>query len=214
MYGDVDFTNKFMQQYGANKDAVNAARSFMLDDIVTSGDPIGLLNDRSKAAVFNRVFGPAYAEKVADFATVSNRLQRDVSDVSFRGETVPRTGIEMFTGMAPEQIISRFMNPVSGWRYGVTSLFSKFWANKASKATEARLKELLLNPTDAVKVFAAVKPRIDQLDRAKIDEVIAVGKKYGIRWGNDAVDDIQSGAARGALQAQGQPAPQQEEATQ
>jgi hypothetical protein len=214
MYADVGFTNKFMQQYGTNKDAVNAARSFMLDDIVTSGDPIGLLNDRSKAAVFNRVFGPAYAAKVADFATVSNRLQRDVSDVSFRGETVPKTGIEMFTGIAPEQIISRFMNPVSGWRYGVTSLFSKFWANKASKATEARLKELLLNPTDAVKVFAAVKPRIDQLDRAKIDEAIAVGKKYGIQWVKDAVDDIQSGAARGALQAQGQPAPQQEEGTQ
>lgn len=214
MYADVGFTNKFMQQYGANKDAVNAARSFMLDDIVTSGDPIGLLNDRSKAAVFNRVFGPAYAAKVADFATVSNRLQRDVSDVSFRGETVPRTGIEMITGIAPEQIISRIYNPVSGVTYAITSLASKFWAKKASEMTEARIKALLLNPTDAVKVFNTVKLRIDQLDRAKIDEAIAVGKKYGIQWVKDAVDDIQSGAARGALQAQGQPAPQQEEATQ
>ena len=214
MYGDVGFTNKFMQQYGANKDAVNAARSFMLDDIVTSGDPIGLLNDRSKAAVFNRVFGPTYAQKVADFATVSNRLQRDITDVSFRGETVPRTGIEELTGIPPEQIISRIYNPVSGATYAMTSLFSKFWAKKASEATEARLKELLLNPTDAVKVFNAVKPRIDRLDRAKVDEAIAVGKKYGIQWVKDAVDDIQSGATRGVLQVPGQPAPQQEEATQ
>ena len=214
MYGDVDFTNKFMKQYGANKDAVNAARSFMLDDIVTSGDPIGLLNDRNKAAVFNRVFGPTYAAKVADFATVSNRLQRDITDVSFRGETVPKTPIEALTGIPPEQIISRIYNPVSGVTYAITSLASKFWAKKASEMTEARIKELLLNPADAVKVFNAVKPRIDQLDRAKIDEAIAVGKKYGIQWVKDAVDDIQSGAARGALQAQGQPAPQQEEVTQ
>jgi hypothetical protein len=214
MYGDVDFTNKFMRQYGADKDAVNAARSFMLDDIVSSKDPIALLNDRSKAAVFNRVFGPTYAQKVADFATVSNRLQRDISDVSFRGETVPKTPIEAMTGIPPEQIISRIYNPVSGTTYAITSLFSKFWAKKASEMTEARIKELLLNQTDAVKVFNAVKPRIDQLDRAKIEEAIEVGKKYGIQWVKDAVDDIQSGATRGVLRASEQPAAQPEEMAQ
>ena len=214
MYGSVDFTNKFMRQYGADKDAVNAARSFMLDDIVTSGDPIGLLNDRSKSAVFNRVFGPTYAQKVADFATVANRLQRDVSDVSFRGETIPKTPIEKATGIPPEQIISRFYNPVSGVTYAMTSLISKFWAKKASELSEARLKELLLNPSDAIKVFAAVKPRIDQIDRAKIDEAIRVGKKYGIDWVRDAAQDVQSGAIRGVLQTPGQPQPQPEDATE
>jgi hypothetical protein len=214
MYGSVDFTNKFMRQYGADKDAVNAARSFMLDDIVTSGDPIGLLNDRSKSAVFNRVFGPTYAQKVADFAIVANRLQRNISDVSFRGETVPKTPIEELTGIPPEQIISRIYNPVSGATYAITSLFSKFWAKKASELTETRLKELLLNPTDAVKVFAAVKPRIDQLDSSKVGAAIRVLKKYGIDLGKDAGADIQSGAIRGVLQTPGQPQPQPEEATQ
>ena len=210
MYGSVDFTNKFMRQYGADKDAVNAARSFMLDDIVTSGGPIGLLNDRSKSAVFNRVFGPTYAQKVADFATVSNRLQRDVSNVSFRGETIPKTPIEELTGIPPEQIISRIYNPVSGATYAITSLFSKFWAKKASELSETRLKDLLLNPSDAVKVFAAVKPRIDQIDRSKIDEAMRVGKKYGINWIKDAVEDVQSGAIRGVLQTPEQPQPQSE----
>ncbi|NDB69545.1 MAG: hypothetical protein EB015_16380 [Methylocystaceae bacterium] len=214
MYGSVDFTNKFMRQYGADKDAVNAARSFMLDDIVTSGDPIGLLNDRSKSAVFNRVFGPTYAQKVADFTIVANRLQRNISDVSFRGETVPKTPIEELTGIPPEQIISRIYNPVSGATYAITSLFSKFWAKKASELTETRLKELLLNPTDAVKVFAAVKPRIDQLDSSKVGAAIRVLKKYGIDLGKDAGADIQSGAIRGVLQTPGQPQPQPEEATQ
>jgi len=207
MYGDLNFTNKFMSQYGANKDAVNAARSFMLDDIVKSGKPIELLNDRNKSAVFNRVFGPTYAQKVADFATVSNRITRDLTNVPFRTDTVPKTPVEALLGIPPEQIISRIYNPVSGATYAITSLASKFWANQASKMTEQRIKELLLNPTDAVKVFNAVQPKINQFDRTKIDEAIAVGKKYGINWVADAANDAMSGAARGAVQ--GVPEPQE-----
>ena len=205
MYGSLSFTKKFMSQYGANKDAVNAARSFMLDDIVKSGDPIALLNDRDKAAIFNRVFGPTYAQKVADFATVSNRITKDLTNVPFRTETVAKTPIEMLTGIPPEQIISRIYNPVSGVTYAITSLASKFWANQASKMTEQRIKELLLNPTDAVRVFNAVQPKVKAYDRAKIDEAIAIGKKYGIDWVADAANDAMSGAARGAMQGIPQP---------
>ena len=201
MYGDINFTNKFMQQYGANKDAVNAARSFMLDDIVQAGDPVAMLNDRTKAAVFNRVFGPTYAQKVQDFATVSERLNKDLTNVPFKGETVPRTPIEQLTGIPPEQIISRIYNPVSGPVYAITSLMSKFWARKASDMTEEKLKALLLNPSDASKVFQAVQSKAGSFDQKKIQDAIAVGKKYGIQWVADAVEDVSTGAARGAVQS-------------
>jgi len=200
MYGDANFTNKFMQQYGANKDAVNAARSFMLEDIVKSGDPVGMLNDRTKAAVFNRVFGPTYAQKVQDFALVSERLNRDLTNVPFKVETVPKTPFESVVGIPPEQVISRFTNPVSGPFYAISSLMSKFWANKASAATEEKLKTLLLNPSDAVKVFSALQQKNGAFDQDKIQEAIRIGKKFGIDWGRDAVQDFATGAARGAVQ--------------
>ena len=202
MYGDINFTNKFMSNsgYGQNKDAVNAVRSFMLDDIVQSADPVALLSDRNKAAVFNRVFGPTYAQKVQDFATVSERMVKDITNVPFRGETVPKTPIEQLTGIPPEQIISRIYNPVSGATYAMTSLFSKFWANKASAATEEKLKALLLNPSDAVKVFQAVQPKVSGFDQQKIQDAIDIGKKYGIQWVADAVNDLKTGATRGAVQ--------------
>lgn len=202
MYGDINFTNKFMSNsgYGQNKDAVNAVRSYMLDDIVKSGDPVALLNDRNKAAIFNRVFGPTYAQKVQDFATVSERMVKDITNVPFRGETVPKTPIEQLTGIPPEQIISRIYNPVSGATYAITSLFSKFWANKASAATEEKLKTLLLNPSDAIKVFQAVQPKVSGFDQQKIQDAIDVGKKYGIQWVADAVNDLKTGAVRGAVQ--------------
>jgi len=200
MYGDVKFTNKFMQQYGGNKDSVNAVRAFMLDDLIKAKDPVAALSDRNNAAVFNRVFGPTYAKKVQDFVTVSNRLTKDLTDVSFRGETVPRTGVEELTGISPEMILSRIYNPVSGVTYAVTSLFSKFWAKRASEMTEERLKALLLNPSDAVKVFEAVQPRVGGIDAKKVRSAIEVGRKYGIQWVDDAVSDLQTGAARGAFQ--------------
>ena len=206
MYNDIKFTNKFMQQYGADKDSVNAARAFMLDDIVRSGDPVATLADRNKAAVFNRVFGPTYAQKVQDFAVAADRLTRDITQVAFRAETTPKTAIEQLTGIPPEQIISRFANPVSGVGYAVTSLFSKFWAKKASEATEARLKELLLNPSDAVKVFQAVQPGKQGFDPKKLQDAAEVGRKYGIDWVKDAAQDISSGAARGAVQQPQSPA--------
>ena len=201
MYSDVNFTNKFMQQYGANKDAVNAARSFMLDDIVKSGDPIGLLNDRTKASVFNRVFGPTYAKKIQDFALVSDRLNKDLTNVPFKVETVPKTPFESAVGIPPEQVISRFTNPVSGTFYAISSLMSKFWANKASALTEEKLKALLLNPSDAVKVFSALQQKNGTFDQSKLEEAIRIGKKFGIDWGRDAVQDIATGAARGAAQS-------------
>ena len=205
MYGSVDFTNKFMRQYGADKDAVNAARSFMLDDIVRSGDPVAMLNDRNKSAVFNRVFGPTYAQKVADFATVSSRLQRDVSKVSFRPETALKTPVEEMVGVPLESIISRFTNPISTKWYAITSIASKFWAKTAAEETDRKLKEMLLNPSDAVKFFAGVKLSEGKLDSAKINEAANVAKKYGI----DVFKDAVSGAARGAILADQQPIPQQ-----
>jgi hypothetical protein len=199
MYSDRSFTNKLLNQYGANKDILNAVRSYMLDDIVQAADPVAMLNDRNRAAVFNRVFGPTYAQKVSDFAVAAERLSKDPTQVSFRGETLPRTPVEQLIGVPPEQIISRIYNPVSGWLYAVTSTFSKFWANAASKATEEKLKALLLNPTDAVKVFEAVAPKAQKFDPTKINEAIRVGKKYGIQWIEDAVNDLTTGAARGAV---------------
>ena len=200
LYSDVNFANKFMQQYGANKDAVNAARSFMLDDIVRAGDPVGMLNDRTKSSVFNRVFGPTYAQKIQDFALVSERLNKDLTNVPFKGETVPKTPIEQLTGIPPEQIISRIYNPVSGPVYAITSLMSKFWARKASDMTEEKLKALLLNPTDAIKVFQSVQSKAGAFDQQKIQDAIAIGKKYGIQWVADAAQDFATGAARGAVQ--------------
>ena len=198
LYGDVDFTNRFMKQYGGNKDAVNAVRSFMLDDLLKASDPKALFADRTKAAVFNRVFGPTYAQKVTDFVEVSARLNNDPSQVAFRGETIPKTPIEEATGIPPEMILSRFNNPVSGKFYAMTSLISKWWAGSVARSTEEKLKNLLLNPVDAQRVFAAIPDKQGAFDTKKINAAVEIGKKYGLDWVSEATANIMSGATKGA----------------
>ncbi len=200
MYGDVKFTNKFMQQYGADKDSVNAVRAFMLDDIVRAGDPVAMLSDRNRAAVFNRVFGPTYAQKVQDFATATQRLSVDPTRVAFRTDMVPKTVVEEVTGSSPEQIVSRAMNPVSGKLYAVTSTFSKFWARQAARETEAKLINLLSNPADAVQLMRTLEKTKKGLSPDDLLKMTDIGRKYGIDWAKEAATDITSGAARGAVQ--------------
>jgi len=201
LYGDISYTNKFMSQYGANKDAVNAVRSFMLDDLLNASDPKAMLADRTRAAVFNRVFGPTYAQKVGDFVEVSQRLSRDPSNVSFRGETIPKTPIEEMTGIPPEMILSRINNPVSGKLYAITSLFSKWWAGSVARSTEEKLKAILLNPVDAQRIFASIPNKEGAFDPKKLNAAVDIGKKYGLDWIAEATANVASGAARGAYRA-------------
>jgi hypothetical protein len=201
LYGDINYTNKFMSQYGANKDAVNAVRSFMLDDLLKASDPKAMLSDRTKAAVFNRVFGPTYAQKVGDFVEVAQRLDRNPAKVSFRGETIPKTPIEEMTGIPPEMILSRLNNRISGTTYAITSLFSRWWAGSVARSTEEKLKAILLNPADAQKIFASLPNKEGAFDPKKINAAVEVGKKYGMDWLAEATANITSGAARGAYRA-------------
>ena len=200
MYGSREFTDGFLRKYGGNKDNLNAIRSFMLDDIVNSGDPLAVLNDRNKAAIFNRVFGPTYSEKVKDFAVASDRLTRDITNVPFRGETVPKTPIEQVIGVPPETILSRFYNPVSGPVYAISYIFSKFWAKQALEGTEQKLKEILLNPKEAMKVMSIIAPQAKDFDLKKITEAGKVLSKHGIDYIGAVTRDFLAGGARGQVQ--------------
>lgn len=203
MYADPAFTSQFMKRYGTTSDDVKAVRSFMLDDIVQSNDPVAFLNDRSRAAVLSNVFGPTYAKKIQGFALAAERLKFDPTNVSFKPETVPKTSIEEITGTSPQSIVSRITQPVAGATYAITSLISRYLAKQTNEETERRLKEILLNPEDAVKIFSAVSARADEKQALKT--ALGIGKKYGVDFADMLRRDLQSGAVRGAVSPSQEP---------
>ena len=50
-------------------------------------------------------------------------------------------------------------------------------------------------------VFQAVQTKAGNFDQQKIQDAIAVGRKYGIQWVADAMQDFATGAARGGVQS-------------
>lgn len=197
MYANRDFTEKFMRTHGNNIDSLNAVRSFLLDDILSNRAPLDVLNDRSKAQVFNRVFGPTYAEKVKQLATVADRITYDPSVVTPNLRSIPKTRIEEATGAAPEMIISRITNPVMSNFYAFTSLMSKFLARKTSAATDAEMKRLLLDPKAAAAVFRNVQPRVDELNYNKMaEDVMDIARKAGLDFKQMLIEDARAGAVR------------------
>ena len=87
----------------------------------------------------------------------------------------------------------------------MTSLFSKYWAKQAATRTEEKLKELLLNPTDFLKVAKAVEPKAKGVTPEQIKDLLSVGKKYGIDWVQEASMNMRAGATRGAAVGMQQP---------
>jgi len=91
-------------------------------------------------------------------------------------------------------------NPVSGALYAVTSTFSKFWARQAARGTEAKLIDLLSNPTDAVQLMRTLEKSKKGLSPDDLLKMADIGRKYGIDWVKESASNITSGAARGAVQ--------------
>jgi len=197
LYGSADFTEKFMKQHGANPDSLKAIRSFMLDDLLSSGKPIELLNDRTKARAFNRVFGPTYADKIKQLSVIADRITHDPSAVSANLSFIPKSKIEELVGAPPEMIISRITNPVMSNFYAFTSLMSKFVNRRVSESVDKDMKRILLDPKEAALLFKAVQPRVDQIDLQKMaKDVEAYGKKAGLNFTDMLMQDVKSGAAR------------------
>ena len=197
IYGSADFTEKFMKQHGANPDNLKAIRSFMLDDLLSSGKPLELLGDRTKARAFNRVFGPTYADKVRQLSVIADRITHDPSAVSANLSSIPKSRIEELVGAPPEMIISRITNPVMSNFYAFTSLMSKFLNRRVNESVDKDMKRILLDPKEAALLFKAVQPRVDKMDLQKMaNDVAEYSKKAGLNFADMLMQDVKSGAAR------------------
>lgn len=96
--------------------------------------------------------------------------------------------------------MSRFYNPINSNLNAIAYLFSKFWAKQALEGTEQKLKDILLNPKDAMKVMSVVGSQAKSIDLKKVKEASDVMTRYGIDYVNAATRDFLTGGARGQVQ--------------
>lgn len=169
MYDDPKFVGKMLNKYGKNQDTLNALRSFMLDDIATSGKPITtLLKDKNKALVYNRVFGPQYSDNVLKIAQMAESLKKNAADVPFDlSRSIQKDIVEEYTNVPLAQIFSKLRNPILSWKQAVVELASKGMTGRAENQFENKLAVTLLDPEALKKFLVAVDSKAPFKDADK-----------------------------------------------
>lgn len=199
MYGSGDFTGRFIRQYGNDKDAMKAVRSFMLDDIIKSGKPLEALNDRTRKNIYDAVFGSAYSRVVGDLAMISDRITKDPSAVAANLASIDADMLTQMVGMKPERIMSLFFtNPVVSKPIAVMTVLNRFFNKQAGEIVERDMKKLLLDREGGARMLAAIKlDRSGRLDPAKAEAFAKWAKAHGY----DFVGMLKADAKVGALRS-------------
>lgn len=229
LYRSPQFVEKFMGRHmavdsslglksagGANADTLKAIRSFLLDDITSAKDPISVLADRSKAQVFNRVFGPTYSDKVKQLAIIADRITKNPSDVLI---DLPKISQDIFTGTVgtslPSTISLLVTNPVVSTPVAVSMLLNRFFNKQAGKLADQQMKDMLSDPEMAVSMFKAFRPKIDAAIIENTNKQLqSIAKKAGVNFVDMLLSDIKSGVSRSTGGMDGNEQSQQEEQEQ
>jgi len=198
MYGSGNFTDRFIKQYGNDKDAMKAVRSFMLDDIIKSGQPLATLNDRSRKQVYDSVFGTGYTGMVKNLALISDRITKDPSAVAASLKDIDADMLTKMIGMKPERLTSLFFtNPVVSKPVAIMTVVNRFFNKKAGEIVERDMKKLLLDREAGTRILHAMKPGANgQLDLAKLISFATWAKKRGYDFGQMLKEDATAGAIR------------------
>lgn len=197
LVGGLNKTLGFSGQQAVSQDGLKAIRSFLLDDIISSGKPIEVLNDRSKAAVLNRVFGPTYADQVKKLAVIADRLTFDPANVVINAKTVDKDLIEAITGSSPQRAYSLLVtNPVVSKEVAFISLLNRYFNKQATEATNKEMQKVLLDTEMAAGIFKSLQQR----GKINFDEFRQAAQKTAKKTGMDFAEmllkDMRAGAVR------------------
>lgn len=198
MYSSKSFTDDFVKQYGNDKDAMNAARSFLLDDIIKSSNPIDVLNDRTRAGVYDKVFGSAYKDAVKNIAIVSDRMTKNPSAVAVNFKGIDADMLTNMIGMKPERITSLFMtNPVVSKPVAIMTVLNRFFNKKAGEIVERDMKQLLLDREGGVRLLHSLKvAKNGGVDLDRLNAFAKWAESKGIDFTKMLKDDAAAGAVR------------------
>lgn len=200
LVGRLNNTLGFSGQQAVSQDGLKAIRSFLLDDIISSGKPLEVLNDRSKSAVLNRVFGPTYADQVKKLALVADRLTFDPANVVVNAKTVDKDIIEAITGSSPQRAYSLLVtNPVVSKEVALISLLNRYFNKQATEATNKEMNKVLLDTEMAAGIFKSLQQRgkINYDDFRQAAQNVA--KKTGMDFAEMLLKDLRAGAVRSGV---------------
>ena len=200
MYSSPQYTANFLKQYGNDKGAMRAVRSFMLDDIIKANKPLEVLADRTSGNVYDAVFGKTYKQTLHDLAVVSDRITSDPSAVAARLKDLDADMLTQMVGMKPERLVSLFYtNPVVSRPVAVMTVLNRFINKKSGDIAEKKMMELLLDREASTRMLAAIKQSMAKGNSVDLGKYADWAKARGY----DFLDMLKQDARAGALRSTG-----------
>jgi len=197
MYSSPQYTGQFLKQYGNDKDAMRAVRSFMLDDILKAQEPLKVLSDRTRSNVYDAVFGKTYKGVIEDLATISDRITKDPSAVAASLKDLDADMLTQMVGMKPERLTSLFFtNPVVSKPVAVMTVLNRFMNKKAGEIAEEKMMEMLLDREAGTKLLMAIKQSMQKKNSSDLGKYADWAKGRGFDFVDMLKKDAQAGAVR------------------
>jgi len=147
-YQDTNFAKDLVQRFGKTPQALNALRSWMLDDILLAPQSFKLLTeDKNKVATFERVFGFGYVNKLRQISEIADTLKKNPTDIKWDLKGAPKDLLEQFVpGMSVPYATALARRPIVSAEQKFVIALSKTLTSTTANDYERRLKEILLDP--------------------------------------------------------------------
>lgn len=196
-YTEPRFIDEVLKRNGANAENVRALRTFVLDDIMSSANPMETLLDKNKMIAYGKLFGPSWQNNMQNLVRATELLRKNPADVTVNIRELPKDFVaEFFPGLNIPKVVSLWRNQIMS---EVTALATA-GSYMQSAATQARKDKAMM---EAFLEPAKLRETLEILNRIQSRE--ALGKKFIERMVNDVVSagwNIPRGAAVGTQEPQ------------
>lgn len=201
MYDDPTYVGTVLKKYSNRPEILNALRSFALDDIVASRDPLTtLLEDRNKAQVYNRIFGAEFNKRVNELAFILSKLSPENNPAKFtfdRNKGVSQDWLEETINVPAGMIFSKLRNPIISKWQAFVELASRGLTTRSNQQYEMAMKRLMLDPKAMSSFISEMKDVAqDSSKKIDLDKLNQWAERYGI---NDYITQSFGSAGRGAV---------------
>jgi hypothetical protein len=149
-YTQPKFIDEVVKRNGANQENLNALRTFVVDDIMSSPNPINTLLDKNKKTAYGKLFGPSWQNNIKNIINTMDLLRNNPTDVPVNLNKVGEDAVaKMFPGLNIPKVVSLWRNQIMSEATAIATAGSYLQAASSVKEKDKILMKTFLEPAKA-----------------------------------------------------------------
>jgi hypothetical protein len=196
-YSEPRFIDEVLKRNGANSENLKALRTFVLDDIMSSSNPMETLMNKNNMIAYGKLFGPSWQNNIKNLTEATELLRRNPADVTVNMKELPKDFVaEFFPGLNIPKVVSLWRNQIMSEATAFATAASYMQSAGTQRRKDKVMMEAFLEPAKLRETLEIVN---------KLQKREALGKKFLERMVKDVVSagwNIPRGVAVGTQEPQ------------